>query len=165
MELEDFKIKVFPSRQKLYRFARGFLNHDEEAEDTVQDVMLKLWDMRQRLDEYNSVEALALRMVRNQCLDKLKSKRNGLLDIENHSRNMISHFEQPDKSTEMQNTIQWVHQAIAQLPEQQRQIIRLRDIEELEYEEIAEILGFDLNYIRVNLSRARKKLREILGEI
>ena len=162
MELNEFKTQVISTKNKLYRFAKSFLHHEEEAEDTVQDVLLKMWNIRDKLSQYNSVEALAMRMIKNQCLDKLKSKKNGLFNLDENSQSMVSDFVAPDKKLEINDSMDLMQKAMLQLPEQQQQSSRLRDIEEMEFEEIAEILVFDLNYIRVNLSRARKKLREIL---
>lgn len=74
MELEAFKIQVLGFRGKLYRFAKTLLKNDLSSEDVVQDVCLKLWNMREKLDSYQSVEALAMRMVKNHCLDQMKRK-------------------------------------------------------------------------------------------
>ena len=165
MDISEFKNKVLPSRDKLWRFARRLLGNEEEAEDTIQDVFLKLWDIRHQITHYNSIEALAMKMTKNQCLDKLKSKRNMQVNLDNHSSHLLSGFAPPDKKTELNDSMDIMSLAIQTLPENQKMIIQLRDIEEYEFEEIAEILGFDLNYIRVNLSRARKKIREILTKV
>jgi RNA polymerase sigma-70 factor, ECF subfamily len=164
MEIEEFKIKVLPAKNRLLRFARTFTKSTEEAEDIVQDVFLKLWGMRERLDEYNSVEALAMRMVKNLCLDKRKSKSSQVLQLDNHHFNLASQAIAPDRKTELNQALDMVQQVIATLPETQRLIIQMRDMEEMEFEEIAEILQSDINYVRVNLSRARKKIREILTQ-
>lgn len=78
---------------------------------------------------------------------------------------MFSPVVTPDRKTELNNDLEWIQKAIAQLPEKQRIIIQRRDIEEMEFEEIAEVLEEDLNLIRVNLSRARKKIRETLLQL
>lgn len=161
MEIKEFKLKVLSSKNKLFRFAFRLLQNHEEAEDTVQDVFLKLWDMKHKLDQYNSVEALAMTMTKNKCLDKLKSKRNNSVDIEQQAP-MRSGFTAPDRKTELQDTSGLIQKAINQLPEQQRMIIQMRDVEGMEFEEIAEVVQLSINNIRVNLSRARKKVRDVL---
>ena len=123
MEIKDFKLSVLSSKNKLFRFAFRLLQNHEEAEDTVQDVFLKLWDMRHKLDQYNSVEALAMTMTKNKCLDKLKSKRNNNVDIEQQVA-MRSGFTAPDRKTELRDTSGLIQKAINQLPEQQRMIIQ-----------------------------------------
>jgi RNA polymerase sigma-70 factor (ECF subfamily) len=164
MELETFKIQVLASQRKLLRFACNFLTN-EAAEDIVQDVLMKLWDMRDQLDRYHSVEALAMRMVKNRCLDRRKAKASQVQALDTHHYNLASEAIAPDRNLELNNAVKMVQQAIQQLPEMQRLIIQMRDVEEMEFEEIAEILQTDLNYIRVNLSRARKKIREILTQL
>ncbi len=161
MEIQEFKVQVLSSKNKLFRFAFRLLQNQEEAEDTVQDVFLKLWDMRHKLDQYNSVEALAMKMTKNKCLDKLKAKRNQNVDIEKQAP-IRSAYTAPDRKTELQDTTSLIQKVINQLPEQQKMIIQLRDVEGLEFEEIAEVMQLSVNNIRVNLSRARKKVRDVL---
>lgn len=165
MELKEFKQQVIDISPKMYRFARRLLGQEEEAKDSVQDAMLRLWKMRDKLGEYRSIEALAIRITKNICLDKLKSKRNYMLQLDGQYQNLNPHWETPEKHTELNNTMNIVSKAMQQLPEQQQMIIQLRDIEEMEFTEIAEILGMEVNTIRVNLSRARKKMRTILTQL
>jgi len=160
MNLEDFKRKVLPLKNKLYRFANRLLEDREEAEDMVQEVFIKLWNRRDKLDEYRSVEALAMVTIKNLCLDKLKSRKiksERMMDLKNE---MID--SQQDQKKDLTDIIFKIHQIIQTLPEQQRLIIQLRDIEGYDFEEIAELLDMNENAVRVNLSRARKKIRESL---
>lgn len=161
MEIKEFKVQVLSSKNKLFRFAFRLLQNQEEAEDTVQDVYLKLWDMRHKLGQYKSVEALAMTMTKNKCLDKLKSKRNGNVGIEQQAP-IRSAYTAPDRKTELQDTSSLIQKVINQLPEQQKMIIQMRDVEGMDFEEIAEVMQLSINNIRVNLSRARKKVRDVL---
>ncbi len=162
MNLQEFKEKVLPAKDKLHRLAFRLLKSPEEAQDSVQDAFLKLWDMRADLGNYRSVEALAMTITKNLCLDKLKAKRNQNLTLDNHSHHMISDARSPDHRAELNNSAQIVAQAMETLPDQQKMILQFRDIEEMDFAEIAEIMDLEINNIRVNLSRARKKIREIL---
>jgi RNA polymerase sigma factor (sigma-70 family) len=162
MELGEFKIKVLPLRNKLFRFAKRLLNSTEEAEDIVQEVFIKLWNRREKLDEYRSVEALAMVTTRNLCLDKLKVKKITTERIED-LRNDIEETRN-DRSVDFSEVIDKIHAIIQTLPEQQKSVIQLRDIEGYDFEEIAEIMEINENAIRVTLSRARKKIREKLSE-
>ena len=160
MNLQEFQNTVYPLKNKLFRFAKRMLDQTEEAEDVVQEAFIRLWNRREKLDEYRSVEALAMITTKNLCLDKIKSKRYPVENMDNHSRfieNMPDETE-PDHS----DLIHGIHQAIRLLPEQQQIIIHLRDIEGYEFEEIAEIVEMNENAIRVALSRARKRIREML---
>lgn len=159
MELQEFKIKVLPVRDRLYRIALKMLGSVEEAEDTLQDVMIKLWDKRAQLDAYNSVEALAVTATKNLCLDKLKSKKHkNQLDVQ--EMELDSGFASPHRIMEISDGMNTMNEVFAQLPSQQRLLITLRDIEGFSYEEISEQTGLEINNIRVGLSRARKKAKE-----
>jgi RNA polymerase sigma-70 factor (family 1) len=160
MNLEDFKKKVLPLKNKLFRFANRLLDDREEAEDMVQETFIKLWNRRERLDEYRSVEALAMVTIRNMCLDKLKSKKmqaERMKDLENEMPASLQ-----EQRLDLSDIVRKIHQIIQTLPEQQQSIIQLRDIEGYDYEEIAQMLEMNENAVRVNLSRARKKIRETL---
>ena len=157
MTLETFKIEVLPLKDKLYRLANRLLQNIPEAEDTVQEVFLRLWARREKLEQYRSIEAFAMTITKNLCLDKLKSKKNKTdeLTIRNQGMNNLT----PYKSIELSESVKNVQRIINTLPEQQRMIVQLRDVEGYEFEEISEILQLSINTIRVNLSRARKKIR------
>lgn len=160
MDLQEFKIKVYPLKNKLFRFAKRILDHTEEAEDMVQEAFIRLWNRRDKLDTYRSVEALAMITVKNLCLDKIKAKRYPVENMENHRQFIENMAEEP--GTDHSDLISGIHQAIRLLPEQQQMIIHLRDVEGYEFEEIAEIVNMNENAIRVALSRARKRVRETL---
>lgn len=164
MELQEFKTKVLPVKDRLYRIALNMLRSVHEAEDTLQDVMVKLWDKRQQLDAYHSVEALAVTITKNHCLDKLKSKKHkNQLDVQ--EMELDSGFDTPYRKVELSDSMEVMHKAFQALPDQQRLLISLRDIEGYSYEEIAEQTGLEVNNIRVGLSRARKKARELYLKI
>jgi RNA polymerase sigma-70 factor (ECF subfamily) len=151
---------VTPFKDKLFRLAKRLLLSTEEAEDATQEVLVKLWNKKQELNQYKSIEALAMTMTKNYCLDQLKSKRAGNLSIvhTNYSENGLGLFQQVEDS----DSLSWVEKVINQLPEQQRLIIQLRDVEQYEFEEIAKILEMNETAIRVALSRARKTVRTFM---
>ena len=159
MTAKDFKTYVLPVSNKLLRFAFQFLKDDEEAKDVVQDVFLKLWQKRDELGKVENVEAFAMRMVRNRCLDMIRSNHSG---EEDKLRYLNEKKSDPDREMDLSETTLLVRKVIGQLPELQRQVMWLRDIEQMEFEEIAGITEMGINALRVNLSRARKKVREEL---
>jgi RNA polymerase sigma factor (sigma-70 family) len=161
MDLQEFRNTVYPLKNKLFRYARRMLDQTEESEDVVQEVFLKLWKRRETLDEYRSVEALAMVTTRNLCLDRIKAKRYPVENFEDH-RGFLENIPGETRA-DHSDLIQGVHQAIKTLTPQQQEIIHLRDIEGYEYEEIAGITGMNENAIRVALSRARKRVRELLS--
>ncbi|MRX38261.1 sigma-70 family RNA polymerase sigma factor [Flavobacterium sp. LC2016-23] len=149
---------INPFRDKVFRLAKRLLTSTEEAEDATQEVIVKLWNKKENLEAYNSVEALAMTMTKNYCLDQLKSKRAGNLQIVHN--NFTDRQPQLDKKLEDADSLEWVEKIISQLPEQLQILIQLRDVEQYEFDEIAKIVNMNETAIRVALSRARKKIRE-----
>ncbi|MDT0649166.1 RNA polymerase sigma factor [Autumnicola edwardsiae] len=158
MTQQEFLSKVNPARDKMYRLALRLLVSKEAAEDATQEVMLKLWGRKQNIKEYANVEAYAMTVTKNYCLDQLKLKYNNNLRIvhQNYESDTIS----LQKEMEVKDELSWVERILKELPEQQQVIFQLRDVEQYEFEEIAEVVGMELTAIRVALSRARKKIRE-----
>ncbi len=159
MDLEEFKTKVLPAKQKLYRMALFMLQNKEEAEDILQDVFLKLWTNKHKLHAYASIEALAMSITKNLCLDKLKAKKNKpLVDVADLE--MGTPEANPYQLLEQTDLVRKVQELLKNLPEQQRLVLHLRDVEGYSYEEIEQVTGLHVNVLRVNLSRARKSVRE-----
>lgn len=160
MNQKDFVHLINPFKDKLFRLAKRLLVSTEEAEDATQEVLVKLWSKKENLDSYNSIEAMAMTMIKNYSLDQLKSKRAGNLKIEH--TNFADKEPSVLKKVEDNDSLQWVEKIINQLPEQQRLIIQLRDIEQYEFSEIAKIAAMNETAVRVALSRARKTIREYM---
>lgn len=160
MNEREYIALIDPFKNKLFRFAKRFLVSVEESEDATQDVLLKLWNLREKLGSYNNPEAFAMTITRNHCLDKLKSKHSQNLKIAHN--NYEDHNQKLQKKIETRDSISLVEKFIKTLPVQQQLIIQLRDIEQYEFKEIAEVLEMKETAIRVALSRARKKLKEKL---
>lgn len=161
MEVEDFKIQVLPLQDKLYSFALRFLGDSEDAKDAVQEVFVKLWKLRDSLDSYRSLVAFAMTVTRNHCLDRIKAKRTiPIEDNKVYSSQIVNAT--PGDILEKKDLAEIVRKIINELPENQRSVIQLRDIDGFDNQEIGEILKMDANNVRVLLSRARKKVREEL---
>ena len=158
MSQERFKAEILPIRDKLFHIAQKILVVEEEAEDAVQEVLLKLWHTRDSLDKYESPAAFATAVIKNHCLDRLKVKnRQESLD---ETYNARAGTDNPYLQLERKNTEDLIRKIIEKLPQLQQAIIRMKDMEEYEVEEIAEITGTKVESVRMNLSRARKKVRE-----
>jgi len=164
MSLEAFKSRVLPAKDKMYRFALRLLRDEDEAKDIVQEAMIRVWNKREEMHTYLNMEAWCMRVVRNLSLDRLKSKQYNSDSLDN-SYNLSYNGANPEQKTEIDNTMENIHNFIAKLPDKQRQIIQLRDIEGFSYQEIGEILNLDANNVKVNLFRARKSVREKLLNI
>ncbi len=164
---EDFKNKVLPLSKKLLRFASQLLQNQEESKDVLQDIFLKLWQKRDELQTIDNIEAFAMRMIRNRCLDVKRLNHTDSIELTEcrNARPYNSENETYTDCLENSDSIELIKRVIVNLPDLQKTVIHLRDIEAMEYEEIAEITGLNINAVRVNLSRARKKVRDEILKI
>jgi RNA polymerase sigma-70 factor (ECF subfamily) len=160
MTSEEFKIQMMPLKDKLFRFAERIVADREDAEDVIQDAFLKLWLKKDDLSQVKNLEAFSMVTVRNLCLDRLKSAQK--LNQKVNNERLISQSVDGGELLEQKDDVNRIRKIIGELPETQRSVIHLRDIEELEFEEIAKIMKMSLNSVRVNLSRARKSVRSTL---
>lgn len=166
MSLDTFKQKVLPVKDKLYRFALGYLKDTDKAQDLVQDVLIKVWDKQEKLNELDNVEAWCMRITRNLAIDRLKSKKEKYTDYMSEEFDVSENESYtPYHTTENQDTMNTVGQFIASLPDKQQHVITLRDVEGYSYKEICDIMAIDMNQVKVNLFRARKTLKENLMNI
>jgi RNA polymerase sigma-70 factor (ECF subfamily) len=160
MTQTEFLKIVMPFKDKVFRLAKRLLVSREEAEDATQEVLLKLWSNKAKMQDYKNVEAFSMTMTKNFCLDKLKSKQAQNLKLV-HS-NYQDHKVSLQKQLELNDSVDWVSKIIEELPEQQKMVIQLRDIEQYDFEEICKMLDMNATAVRVALSRARKTIREKL---
>lgn len=160
MQQSEFLNIVMPFKDKLFRMAKRLLVSTEEAEDATQEILLKLWTKSSAIGTYKNVEAFAMTMTKNLCLDRLKSKQAGNLKLV-HS-NYTDESTSLQKQVEAVDSVSWVQKIMEELPEQQKMVLQLRDVEEYDFDEISEMLDMKPTAVRVALSRARKIVREKL---
>jgi len=160
MQQSEFLNIVMPFKDKLFRMAKRLLVSTEEAEDATQEILLKLWTKSSAISSYKNVEAFAMTMTKNLCLDRLKSKQAGNLKLV-HS-NYSDENTSLQKQVEASDSVAWVQKIMEELPEQQKMVLQLRDIEQYDFDEISEMLDMKPTAVRVSLSRARKIVREKL---
>lgn len=160
MNQKEFLNTVQPFKDKVFRLAKRLLVSSEEAEDATQELYLKLWKNKEKFANYRNVEAFAMTMTKNYCLDRLKSKQADTLKL------VHSNYQEKgtglSREIELRDSVSKVHQLIEKLPEQQKLIIQLRDIEQYDFDEIGKILDMKPATVRVSLSRARKTIKEQL---
>ena len=160
MNQAEFIKTISPFKDKVFRLARRLLVSTEEAEDATQEVLVKLWNNKEKLQGYGSVEAMAMTMTKNYCLDRLKSKQASEMRIvHSNYTDMQAGLQQ---QTEDRDSLDWAEKIMKNLPEQQKLIMQMRDIEQYEFEEIAKVMDMNETAVRVALSRARKTMREEL---
>jgi RNA polymerase sigma factor (sigma-70 family) len=163
MNPEEFKIQVLPLKHRLFRLSLRMLGRVEEAEDSVQEALIKLWTRKDELKNYSSIEAFAMSITKNLCLDRIRSKS---FQTERLTDRQVSALRQdPEELLEKNDYTGFIRKIINNLPDQQKAIMQMRDIEGMDYEQISEMMGLNINAIRVNLSRARKKVRDTILKI
>jgi len=161
MKKISFRNDVLPLKNELYRLAlRITLNH-AEAEDVVQETMIKVWNRRDRWDELESIEAFCLTICRNISLDKVKKAENqnqSLMD--EHDAPDNSYTSNPEEQAMQQDRIALIRRLINTLPEKQRSCMQLRDFEGKSYKEIAKILAISEEQVKINIFRARQTIKQ-----
>lgn len=159
MDTAEFKQQFLPYHRKLYRVAFRLTGNPQDAEDMVQEAYLKLWNKRNELTEILNPEAYCVVFIKNLCYDTLRRvqpDKDGRVSEELKlpaDTNIIREVEQQDEVNQLRRLID-------RLPDQQRQVLLLRDVNDFSFEEIGEATGLSAVNIRVLLSRARKKIRE-----
>ena len=149
MDAENFKRKFLPFHPKLFRIAYALVENKADAEDILQDAYFKLWN----------------KLVKNLCLDFLRSPRANRREEKIEEVFMMATDSSPEKELETKDKERQIRQLISRLPENQRQVIRLRGIDDCSMDEIEQITGLNAVNIRVLLSRARKVIREQFDKI
>ena len=159
MQKIDFRTDILPLKDKLFRLALRITFDRAEAEDIVQETMIRVWNKRDEWDGLESVEAYCLTVARNLAIDRSEKKDSQTVEL-------TPEVEQtPDASSPYDQLVnkerlKLVHRLVGELPEKQRLIMQLRDVEGKSYKEIAEALRLTEEQVKVNLFRARQKVKQ-----
>ena len=163
MEASEFKRTFLPLSRRMYWAAWRLTENRQEAEDLVQDVFLRLWMQRDALPDVRNAEAYCVRLVQRRFLD-LRRSRHPEASLPSDA-SLLPSGDDLYREAEVRNQAEHVGRLIGQLPESQRQVITLRDVEDRPYDEIARTTGLSLANVRTLLSRARRTIRERFWEI
>ena len=158
MQNKEFKELANSCEAKMFRLAQRLLISEDAAKDAVQEVFLKLWNIRNKLGQIKNINAYAMRMTKNHCFDRLKSKESQNLRLVHSNIDREENSIQDDM--EMKDEVDFLKRVMNQLPERERSVIHLREIEEMELATIAEITETKEGSVRVALTRARKKIKD-----
>ena len=156
----SFRNDVLPLKDALYRLALRITLSHEEAQDIVQDTLIKVWDKRESWNEIESIEAFSITICRNLALDRIKKHDNLNDSLEERQTESPDTSSTPFEDTLQQDRIELVRNLVNALPEKQRSCMQLRDFEGKPYKEIAKILGISEEQVKVNICRARQTVKE-----
>ena len=153
---------IIPASDGMYRYALSIVHEPETARDIVQDCLAKIWNIRHDLAKIERANAWAFRIVRNRCIEMLRRDRFADLD-EKVVDLQVTH----SADREVINTDQmiWLEDVLKTLPEKQREVFHLREVEEMSYQEIAETCSLSESDVKVNIHRARKKVKDAMQKI
>lgn len=165
MKKVSFQNDVLPLKNQIFRLALRITLNREEAEDIVQDTLMKLWDRRDAWDQIDNLEAFSYTICRNLALDRLKKLDNNNQSLDAAPVERPDTAYTPSEKTIQQNRVDIVRKLVDSLPEKQRSCIQLRDFEGKTYKEIAQVLQISEDQVKVNIHRGRQTLREKFQEI
>lgn len=162
MKNDKFHQSIIPIKDKLYRLALSIVRDEKEAEDIVQDILIKLWQRNDELELIDNLEAYCYRSTRNLSLDRLafrNSRRVNIVDKENEDRFFVDN-QSPDKIYMYNEHVTLLYDYISQLSESYQMVLHLRETENMSYKEIATIMEISEDQVKINLFRARKKIKD-----
>ncbi len=156
----DIKKDILPLKNIMFRLALRITMSREEAEDVVQDVVIKLWNNRENLDNVENLEAYAMRMVRNTAISQTRLHVNQTESLDVVSNRPLSDDDNEDKAEKLQS----IKSIMATLPEKQRTAMQLRDFEGYSYKEISTMMDITEDQVKINIYRARQQIKSKLTD-
>ena len=161
MKKVSFQTDVLPLKNELFRLALRITLNRAEAEDVVQETMIKVWNRREQWDEIDSIEAFCLTVCRNLSLDKVRRMDNQAQSLDTGADPTDhSYAANPEQQAVQRDRVALVRKLISQLPEKQRTSMQLRDIEGKSYRDIATVMGITEEQVKVNIFRARQTIKK-----
>lgn len=159
MEKVSFRNDVLPLKDKLYRLALRITLDTAEAEDIVQDTLIRIWNKRDEWAQWDSVEAYCITVCRNLSMDRAQKKEAQHVELDENLYNRPE-LSTPHDRLAVQEEIGLFQEWVKELPQVQQDIIQLREIEEKSYKEIASLLNLTEEQVKVYLFRARQKIKK-----
>ncbi|TXD47596.1 RNA polymerase sigma factor [Polaribacter sp. IC073] len=153
----DFKLKVFSLSERLFPLVARMLGNNANAEDAIQEIMMKLWVKRKKIAKHPNITGFVFLTARNHCIDLLRKKKLVLDDSTIPLKILASRNEHIELEWKELNSI--IEEILQKLPKQQKEVFIMRDLDGYEFTEIASTMQLKVENIRVLLSRARKQVR------
>jgi RNA polymerase sigma-70 factor (ECF subfamily) len=159
MQEISFRKDILPLKDKLFRLALRITLDRAEAEDVVQDTMLRVWNKRDEWSKFDSIEAFCLTVARNLAIDRSEKMDANHVEL-TPEMEQASDSSGPYNQLVQAERMKLIHQLINELPEKQRTAVQLRDIEGKNYKEISKVMQLTEEQVKVTLFRARQKVKE-----
>ena len=161
MKTVSFQNDILPLKNELFRLALRITLNRAEAEDVVQETLIKVWKRRSEWADIASIEAFCLTVCRNLALDRQRHMDNHVQSLDGVADPVdLSHGANPEEQAVQHDRVRLVRQLMDQLPEKQRSCMLLRDMEGKSYRDIATVMGITEEQVKVNIFRARQAVRE-----
>lgn len=166
---QAFNRLVTSYQTKIYNLALNYVKQEEEAKDLTQDIFVTVYRSISKLRDETKFVAWLYQVAINHCRNRYKKlQRRGYFNSQSiddeESPLQLSGNDSPEKNLEQNRTIKLVRQAIAAMPKSEKEILLLRDIQELSYDEISAILNVPLGTVKSKLNRARSALKDRLKD-
>ena len=162
MSTKLYHTQILPASDGMYRYALSIVHEQETARDVVQDCLTKIWSIRKDLNKIEKVNAWAFRIVRNRCIEIIR--RNRYTDLDDKVVNMWQTGSVEDQSIN-DDFMSWMEKVLETLPAKQQEVFHLREVEDMSYQDIAETCGLTESDVKVNIHRARKKVKDAMQKI
>jgi RNA polymerase sigma factor (sigma-70 family) len=160
----SFRNDVLPLKNELYRLALRITLNNAEAEDIVQETLIRVWKRKDEWEKIESIEAFSLTICRNLSIDHTKKMETNNLPLDSESHDSEDSTPNPYEQLTQNDRVELVKRLINSLPEKQRSVMQLRDIEGKSYKEIASVLGMTEDQVKINIFRARQRIKQEYSE-
>ncbi len=160
----DFRTDVLPLKDKLFRLALRIVPDRAEAEDIVQETLIRVWNKRGEWCQLESIEAFSLAVARNLAIDRSERKNAQTVELTTEVE-FVADASSPHDDLVSKEQLGLIHRLVNALPEQQRVVMHLRDVEGKSYKEIAAVLDVTEEQVKVTLFRARQKVKQEFRKI
>lgn len=151
-------------KDKFYRFALRLVDNEFDAEDIMQELAIKIWELGEDFEKIENKDAWCMTVTRNMALDKIRSNHKRHHESMDNINLNLNETPGPDKEYESNDIMTRIRNLMKNMPETYKTVIQLREIEEMSYKEIADIMNTDIQNVKVYIFRARKQLQELIKE-
>ena len=164
MQELSFRNDILPLKDKLFRLALSITFDRAEAEDVVQETLIRVWNKRDEWSQFGSIVAYCLTVARNLAIDRSERKDSRTVELLPEME-QVSDASSPYEKLVNKERMALIHRLMSKLPEKQRLIMQFRDVEGKSYKEIAAVLNLTEEQVKVNLFRARQKVKQTFIDI